>query len=196
MGRQKIPIEIIDKNTARDICFSKRRKGLFSKAKKLARAGSEIAILIFSKVGSGIAILIFSKVGNVFSFSHPTIQSIADRFLSVENSKDGSSDNDKFHGNADIVARGSDAASGGLTRSSGEGESSTKGDELDGGDAIRQDKALESDDEEDELEREASSEAEMLDITGSSQVEHAAMQDAEHATGGESATEEETLHSG
>ncbi|XP_038974050.1 agamous-like MADS-box protein AGL61 [Phoenix dactylifera] len=130
MGRRKIPIEIIDKKTARDICFSKRRKGLFSEAKKLVRAGS------------GIAILIFSKVGNVFSFSHPTIQSIADRFLSVENSKDGSSDNDKFHGNADIVARGSDAASGGLTRSSGEGESSTKGDELDGGDAIRQERRI------------------------------------------------------
>ncbi|EHA8588214.1 putative Agamous-like MADS-box protein AGL61 [Cocos nucifera] len=164
-----IPIKTIDKESDRQVCFSKRRKGLFTKAKELARAGNEVAIIVFS------------RAGNAFTFSHPSIESVAARFLSREITKD-----DNSYSNA----------RGGLSGPPGEGETSNKEDTLDGGnDTIMQDKGLESDLEEDELESESSSEAEGSDIAGSSQDEHAVMHDGEHAAGGENSNEE-TLHSG
>lgn len=172
MVRRRIPIKTIDKESERQVCFSKRRKGLFTKAKELARAGNEVAIIVFS------------RAGNAFTFSHPSIESVADRFLSREIPKD-----DNSHSNA----------RGGLSGPSGEGgETSNKEDTLDGGNdmyTIMQDKGLESDDEEDDAESESSSEAEGSDIAGSSQEEHAVMHDGEHAPRGENSNEE-TLHSG
>ncbi|EHA8587436.1 putative agamous-like MADS-box protein AGL61 [Cocos nucifera] len=199
MGRHKIPIKMIEKQDGRDICFSKRKKGLFSKAKQLARAGGEVAIIVFS------------RAGNIFTFSHPSIESVAGRFLSQQNIKERSSKDDNFHGDADFVylgfdaARGGpadfvclgfDAARGGPTGPSGEGETSNKGDELDGGNTIMQDKGFESDHEEDELESETSSKTEGSDIAGSSQEEHALMHDGEHATAEQETSTDETLHGG
>ncbi|KAH6811755.1 hypothetical protein C2S53_006521 [Perilla frutescens var. hirtella] len=49
MVRQKIEIKKIDNLTARQVTFSKRRKGLFKKAKELSTlCDAEIALIVFS----------------------------------------------------------------------------------------------------------------------------------------------------
>ncbi|XBJ18885.1 hypothetical protein VPH35_009949 [Triticum aestivum] len=59
MGRKKIVIRRIENKAARDICFSKRREGLFRKANELAvMCGAE-----------------------AYSFGHPSAEDIVDRFL-------------------------------------------------------------------------------------------------------------------
>ena len=64
MGKRKI-----DKKSARQVCFSKRRQGLFKKAK-------ELSILC----GVDIAVLTFSPAGRLLSFADTDISSILDRF--------------------------------------------------------------------------------------------------------------------
>ncbi|KAK6159183.1 hypothetical protein DH2020_006497 [Rehmannia glutinosa] len=70
MGRQKIKIEKIEVKNHLQVTFSKRRSGLFKKA-------SELCTLC----GVEIAIVVFSPAGKVFSFGHPNVESIVDRFL-------------------------------------------------------------------------------------------------------------------
>ncbi|CAA7398065.1 unnamed protein product [Spirodela intermedia] len=70
MGRQKIEIKRIENEEARQVCFSKRRSGLFKKA-------SELSILC----GAEIGVVVFSPAGKVFSFGHPSVESVVDRFL-------------------------------------------------------------------------------------------------------------------
>ncbi|XP_062191371.1 agamous-like MADS-box protein AGL29 [Phragmites australis] len=70
MGRQKIEIRRIESDEARQVCFSKRRAGLFKKA-------SELSILC----GAEVAAVVFSPAGKAFSFGHPSVESILDRFL-------------------------------------------------------------------------------------------------------------------
>lgn len=71
MGRQKIKIEKIEIKNHLQVTFSKRRSGLFKKA-------SELCILC----GVEVAIIVFSPAGKVFSFGHPNVEPIIDRFLS------------------------------------------------------------------------------------------------------------------
>ncbi|EEF40284.1 mads box protein, putative [Ricinus communis] len=70
LGRQKIAIEKISKKTHLQVTFSKRRAGLFKKA-------SELCTLC----GVEIAILVFSPANKAFSFGHPEVESVLDRFL-------------------------------------------------------------------------------------------------------------------
>ncbi|XP_066392098.1 agamous-like MADS-box protein AGL29 [Miscanthus floridulus] len=70
MPRRKIEIKRIENEGARKVCFSKRRQGLFKKA-------SELSILCGATVGS----VVFSNSGRSFSFGHPSINDVADRFL-------------------------------------------------------------------------------------------------------------------
>ncbi|XP_042485037.1 agamous-like MADS-box protein AGL61 [Macadamia integrifolia] len=70
MGRQKIEIKRINCEASRQVTFSKRRAGLFKKA-------SELCTLC----GAETAIFVFSPAGKVFSFGHPTVESIVERFL-------------------------------------------------------------------------------------------------------------------
>ncbi|AQK88694.1 Agamous-like MADS-box protein AGL61 [Zea mays] len=70
MGRQKIEIRRIESDEARQVCFSKRRAGLFKKA-------SELSILC----GADVAAVVFSPAGKAFSFGHPSVESVVDRFL-------------------------------------------------------------------------------------------------------------------
>ncbi|KAF9605476.1 hypothetical protein IFM89_017495 [Coptis chinensis] len=70
MGRKRIPIEKIQRSEYRQVTFSKRRSGLFKKA-------SELCILC----GAEVAIIVFSPAGKAFSFGHPCVESIVDRFL-------------------------------------------------------------------------------------------------------------------
>ncbi|KAJ7946210.1 Agamous-like MADS-box protein [Quillaja saponaria] len=69
-GRQKIPIEKIPNRSHLQVTFSKRRSGLFKKA-------SELCTLC----GVEIAIIVFSPAEKAFSFGHPEVESILDRYL-------------------------------------------------------------------------------------------------------------------
>ncbi|KAL0384636.1 UNVERIFIED_CONTAM: Agamous-like MADS-box protein [Sesamum radiatum] len=69
-GRKKIEIKKIENLSNRQVTFSKRRVGLFKKA-------SELCILS----GAEIAIVVHSLGKRVFSFGHPTPDSVIDRFL-------------------------------------------------------------------------------------------------------------------
>ncbi|XP_068319652.1 agamous-like MADS-box protein AGL62 [Pyrus communis] len=68
-GRQKIAIAKIPKRNNLQVTFSKRRSGLFKKA-------SELCTLC----GVEIAIIVFSPANKPFSFGHPEVDSIVDRF--------------------------------------------------------------------------------------------------------------------
>jgi hypothetical protein len=70
-GRGKIEIRRIEREEARQVCFSKRRRGLFNKA-------SELAIMC----GAEVAIVVFSPGGKVFSCGNPSVESVLDRFSS------------------------------------------------------------------------------------------------------------------
>ncbi|KAI3446652.1 hypothetical protein Pfo_003317, partial [Paulownia fortunei] len=62
-------IKKIDDKSSRQVTFSKRRAGLFKKA-------SEISVLC----GAEAAILVLSQKENVFTFGHPSADSVVDRF--------------------------------------------------------------------------------------------------------------------
>lgn len=70
MGRQKIPMSKIPKKNRLQVTFSKRRAGVFKKA-------SELSTLC----GVDIALIVFSPANKAFSFGHPNVDSIIDRFL-------------------------------------------------------------------------------------------------------------------
>lgn len=69
-GRQKIQMTRMEKESNLMVTFSKRRSGLFKKA-------SELCILC----GVEIAIIVFSPGKKVFSFGHPSVEMIVDRFF-------------------------------------------------------------------------------------------------------------------
>lgn len=69
-GRRKIPIEKIADKAKKQVTFSKRRKGIFNKA-------SELCSLCNAK----IAVITFSGAGKIFSFGHPSIDEIVNRYL-------------------------------------------------------------------------------------------------------------------
>ncbi|PUZ47497.1 hypothetical protein GQ55_7G169700 [Panicum hallii var. hallii] len=52
MGRGKIVIRRIDNSTSRQVTFSKRRNGIFKKARELAiLCDAEVGLVIFSSTG-------------------------------------------------------------------------------------------------------------------------------------------------
>ncbi|KAI4367144.1 hypothetical protein MLD38_022914 [Melastoma candidum] len=70
MGRQKIAIAKIPKKNHLQVTFSKRRSGLFKKA-------SELCTLC----GVEVAIIVFSPANKAFSFGHPEVDTVVDRFV-------------------------------------------------------------------------------------------------------------------
>ncbi|KAL6961261.1 hypothetical protein U1Q18_039026 [Sarracenia purpurea var. burkii] len=70
LGRRKIEMKLIPSKHARQVAFSKRRFGIFKKA-------SELCTL----TGCEIAIIVFSPSGKAFSFGHPRVDTIVQRFL-------------------------------------------------------------------------------------------------------------------
>ncbi|MQL85449.1 hypothetical protein Taro_017968 [Colocasia esculenta] len=70
MGRRKIHMEKIGNLHGRQICFSKRRKGLFSKATELCNQG-----------GGEVAIVIFSSAGNLYCYGWPSVDSVVRRYF-------------------------------------------------------------------------------------------------------------------
>ena len=69
-GRQSIEMRQIENEEDKHITFSKRRFGIYEKA-------SELVTLTGSEVG----VVIFSPTRKPYSFAHPSINSIASRFL-------------------------------------------------------------------------------------------------------------------
>ena len=69
-GKQKIEMKKIDKEVNRLVTFSKRRSGINKKA-------SELVTLCGAEVG----VVVFSPAGKSFSFGHPSVESVANRFL-------------------------------------------------------------------------------------------------------------------
>lgn len=68
-GRQKIPIEKIAKKSNLQVTFSKRRAGLFKKARELSTLS-----------GAQVAIIVESPGGKHFSFGTPSVDSVIHRF--------------------------------------------------------------------------------------------------------------------
>lgn len=68
-GRQRIRMAKIEKESHRQVAFSKRRAGLFKKA-------SELCTLC----GVEVAIIVFSPAKKPFSFGHPSVYSVLDRY--------------------------------------------------------------------------------------------------------------------
>ncbi|KAL5990917.1 hypothetical protein ACLOJK_011822 [Asimina triloba] len=75
-GRQKIEINRIEGQDARQVAFSKRRKGIFKKAR-------ELCILC----GARIAVIAFSPAGKAFSFGHPSVSAVIRRFINGDGSE-------------------------------------------------------------------------------------------------------------
>ncbi|XP_027367484.1 agamous-like MADS-box protein AGL61 [Abrus precatorius] len=69
-GRKKIEIKKLDKDSNKQVTFSKRRTGLFKKA-------SELCILC----DVHIAIIVFSPADKLFCFGEPNIDAIITRYL-------------------------------------------------------------------------------------------------------------------
>lgn len=74
-GRKKLAMVKIPKKNNLQVTFSKRRSGLFKKASDLC-----------TLCGVQIAIVVFSPAEKPFSFGHPEVEPIVDRFLSQRSS--------------------------------------------------------------------------------------------------------------
>ncbi|KAA8546715.1 hypothetical protein F0562_003148 [Nyssa sinensis] len=68
MAREKIQIRKIDNATARQVTFSKRRRGLFKKAE-------ELSVLC----DADVALIIFSATGKLFEYSNSSMKEILER---------------------------------------------------------------------------------------------------------------------
>lgn len=73
-GRQRVNMAKMENDNNLQVTFSKRRAGLFKKA-------SELCTLCDVEIG----VIVFSPSDKAFSFGHPNINAICDRFLSQNN---------------------------------------------------------------------------------------------------------------
>nr|QWX93779.1 MADS-box protein 40 [Cunninghamia lanceolata] len=69
MDKVKIPIKKIENPNKRQVCYSKRKMGIFKKA-------SELSIMC----GAEIAIIVFSPAGKAFTFGSPDINFMVDKY--------------------------------------------------------------------------------------------------------------------
>lgn len=69
MAREKIKIRKIDNATARQVTFSKRRRGLFKKAE-------ELAILCDAEVG----LIVFSSTNKLFEYASSSMKEITEKY--------------------------------------------------------------------------------------------------------------------
>uniref|UniRef100_A0A0E0M104 MADS-box domain-containing protein n=1 Tax=Oryza punctata TaxID=4537 RepID=A0A0E0M104_ORYPU len=70
LGWQKIKIQRIESEEARQVCFSKSRASFFEKA-------SELCILC----SADAAAVVFSPTAKAYSFGQPSVECILERFL-------------------------------------------------------------------------------------------------------------------
>nr|AIZ95422.1 MADS26 [Apostasia odorata] len=103
MAREKIKIRKIDNATARQVTFSKRRRGLFKKAQ-------ELSILCDAEVG----LIIFSSTGKLFQYSSSSMKDVIERrglhSKSIQQNPDYPSIDLQLDGNADTARLSKQAA--------------------------------------------------------------------------------------
>ncbi|XP_048132321.1 agamous-like MADS-box protein AGL61 [Rhodamnia argentea] len=76
--RRRVECRLIEKESAREVTFSKRHQGLFRKA-------AELSLLC----GADVAVITYSPHGNPFAFAHPsTPDGLVDRYLSGDVTRD------------------------------------------------------------------------------------------------------------
>ncbi|KAJ4753271.1 MADS transcription factor [Rhynchospora pubera] len=78
MAREKLKLRRIDNTAARQVTFSKRRKGLFKKAE-------ELSILCDAEV----ALIVFSSTGKLFQFSSSSMKKTLDKYSGHSKDHDG-----------------------------------------------------------------------------------------------------------
>nr|GMD92782.1 agamous-like MADS-box protein AGL62 [Ipomoea batatas] len=76
-GRQRVEMVKMQNENNLQVTFSKRRAGLFKKA-------SELSTLC----GVDVGIIVFSPGKKVFSFGHPSVEAVVERFLGGNNDDD------------------------------------------------------------------------------------------------------------
>lgn len=69
-GRQKLKMVKIQNEQNRRVTFSKRRLNLFKKASELV-----------SMCAAEVALIVFSPMGKIYTFGHPTVQTIIQKYL-------------------------------------------------------------------------------------------------------------------
>lgn len=69
MARRPVEIKKIQDRSKRQVTFTKRRNGLFTKAGKL-----------HSEFDADVAVIAFSLAGNAFAFGDPSVVSVLDRY--------------------------------------------------------------------------------------------------------------------
>ncbi|XP_022886954.1 MADS-box protein AGL71-like isoform X2 [Olea europaea var. sylvestris] len=74
MVRRKVEIKAIENVSKRHTTFTKRRQGLFKKAKDLC-----------TKCEAEATVITVSKAGNIFAFGHPAVDPVVNRYLSYGN---------------------------------------------------------------------------------------------------------------
>ncbi|KAI7996937.1 Agamous-like MADS-box protein AGL28, partial [Camellia lanceoleosa] len=87
-GRRKIEIKRVEKEGQRMVTFSKRRRGLFNKARQLrCLTGADIAILTFSPAGRpythGEPSFDALPVGRPYTHGKPSFDALVDRYLNT-----------------------------------------------------------------------------------------------------------------
>ncbi|EYU33460.1 hypothetical protein ABFS82_11G073200 [Erythranthe guttata] len=94
MGRKKLEIKRIEENSARMVCFSKRRNGLIKKARELS---------VLCDVD--VAAIIFSKRGKLYQYcSADSMAQVLQQYQRrVESEKDGCDTEDLYSRNGDYL---------------------------------------------------------------------------------------------
>lgn len=85
-GRRKVTMAKMENESNLQVTFSKRRNGLFKKASELSiRCGAETALVVFS------------PGDKPYSFGHPSVETVASRFLAGENDQNPTTDQYAAH---------------------------------------------------------------------------------------------------
>ncbi|QHO15107.1 hypothetical protein HN51_030598 [Arachis hypogaea] len=69
MSKQKMEIKKIEKNASRQATFSKRKRGIFKKAKELS-----------TLCDADLALIVFSPSGKLFDFASSSVQEVTERY--------------------------------------------------------------------------------------------------------------------
>ncbi|XP_060169109.1 MADS-box transcription factor 47-like [Lycium barbarum] len=77
MVRTKVEIKRIEDKAKRHTTFTKRRQGLFKKAKELTK-----------RCDAQAAVITFSLAGNIFAFGHPSVDDVVNRYIAATSAAD------------------------------------------------------------------------------------------------------------
>ncbi|XP_059311123.1 MADS-box transcription factor 47-like [Lycium ferocissimum] len=95
MVRTKVEIKRIEDKAKRHTTFTKRRQGLFKKAKELTK-----------RCDAQAAVITFSLAGNIFAFGHPSVDDVVNRYIAATSAPDI----DEVTVHEETVKKGKDAA--------------------------------------------------------------------------------------